>query len=201
MSASSSSLPPPHRIAVVMSPVGRFLQCSECKLSYIFPDGAQFGTIAKQFEVHTCSAPIRIPDLLIENNVENGAPVPDGPERRFVILRYEGHVPMMASCAKCARKFFTPPALAHDAIGAVQMVLVTHAPLRLKSFNEASFQVILASSDVSGQAVRFLRQAPRRFGVHSPSTGQWSISISLRRLREYSMFPVEPCCAGLGQSS
>jgi hypothetical protein len=28
-----------------------------------------------------------------------------------------------------------------------------------------------------------------------------SIPISLRRFREYSMFPVEPCCAGLGQSS
>jgi hypothetical protein len=121
MSANSSSRPPPpHRIAVIMSPVGRFLQCSECKLSYVFPDGVQFGTLAKEFEVHPCIAPIRIPDWLIENIVKDAAPVPGGPERRFVIVRYEGEVPMMASCAKCARKFFTPTTLAHDAIGAEQ---------------------------------------------------------------------------------
>src|SRR4029077_19329981 len=113
MSASSSSPPPPHRIAVVMSPVGRFLQCSECKLSYIFPVGTEFGTIAKQFELQTCTAPIRLSGSLIENSVEDGAPVPNGFERRFVILRYEGQVPMMASCTKCARKFFTPTTLAH----------------------------------------------------------------------------------------
>lgn len=101
-----------------MSPVGRFLQCSNCKLSYIFPDGVQFGTIANQFEVHPCSSPIRIPDALIENVVKDGAPVPNRSERRFVIVRYEGEVPMMASCAKCARKFFTPTTLARDAIGA-----------------------------------------------------------------------------------
>jgi hypothetical protein len=103
-----------------MSPVGRFLQCSECKLSYVFPDGVQFGALAKEFEVHPCISPIRIPDWPIENIVKDAAPVPDGPERRFVILRYEGQVPMMASCAKCARKFFTPPAVADDAIGAEQ---------------------------------------------------------------------------------
>jgi hypothetical protein len=115
---SSSPRPPPHRIAVVMSPVGRFLLCSECKLSYVFPAGVAFSTIAKQFEVQPCSATIRNPDLLIENNVEDGTPVPNGFERRFVILQYEDQVPMMASCAKCARKFFTPTTLAHDAIGA-----------------------------------------------------------------------------------
>src|SRR5260370_42239113 len=115
---SSSPPPPPHRVAVIMSPVGRFLQCSACRLSYAFPDGVQFGTIAKQFEVHPCSSPIRIPDSLTENVVTDGAAVPDRPERRFVIVRYEGEVPMMASCAKCARKFFTPTTLARDAIGA-----------------------------------------------------------------------------------
>jgi len=118
MSANSSSRPPPpHRIAVIMSPVGRFLQCSACKLSYVFPDGAQFGTIAKQFEVHTCS-PILIPSSLIKDIVKDGAPVPNRSERRFVIVRHEGQVPMMALCAKCALKFFTPPTLARDAIGA-----------------------------------------------------------------------------------
>ncbi len=101
-----------------MSPVGRFLQCSDCKLSNVFPDGVQFSTIAKEFEVHPCTCPIRIPDWLIENIVKDTAPVPDGPERRFVIVRYEGRVPMMSSCAKCARKFFTPTTLADDAIGA-----------------------------------------------------------------------------------
>jgi hypothetical protein len=35
-------------------------------------------------------------------------------ERRFVIVRYEGKVPAMASCAKCQRKFFTPATYARD---------------------------------------------------------------------------------------
>jgi hypothetical protein len=39
-------------------------------------------------------------------------------DRHFVIVRYEGRVPTMASCAKCDRKFFTPTTLANDAIGA-----------------------------------------------------------------------------------
>lgn len=99
-----------------MSPVGRFLQCSDCKLSYVFPDGVQFGTIAKEFEVHPCSSPIRIPDWLIENIVKDGASVRS--ERRFVIVRRQGKVPVMASCAKCARKFFTPTTLARDLVGA-----------------------------------------------------------------------------------
>ena len=30
-------------------------------------------------------------------------------ERDFVILRHQGKVPVMASCVKCQRKFFTPP--------------------------------------------------------------------------------------------
>jgi hypothetical protein len=39
-------------------------------------------------------------------------------EREFVILRYVGKVPAMASCAKCQRKFFTPAPFANDAVGA-----------------------------------------------------------------------------------
>lgn len=39
-------------------------------------------------------------------------------ERNFVIVRYEGKVPMMASCANCHRKFFTPRTYARDADGA-----------------------------------------------------------------------------------
>ena len=87
-------------------------------MSFTFPDGTQFGKVAKLFEPYSCSSPIRIPDWLIENIVKDGAPVPNRPERRFVIVRYEGKVPAMASCTKCARKFFTPTTLARDAVGA-----------------------------------------------------------------------------------
>ena len=118
MSAHRPPPPSPHHIGILMSPVGRFLECRDCKLIYIFPDGVQFSTIAKEFEIHPCTSPIRIPDWLIEDIVKDGAPVPNPSERRFVIVRYEGEVPMMASCAKCARKFFTPTTLARDAIGA-----------------------------------------------------------------------------------
>jgi hypothetical protein len=105
---ASSSPPPPslHRIAIITSPVGRFLQCSDCKLSYVFPDGVQFGTIAKQFDAHPCDAPKRAPGWQTD--------------RRFVIVRYAGKVPAMASCGKCARKFFTPGTLSRDAIGATE---------------------------------------------------------------------------------
>jgi hypothetical protein len=37
-------------------------------------------------------------------------------ERNFVVLRYEGKVPTMASCAKCQRKFFTPAHVLHQLI-------------------------------------------------------------------------------------
>jgi hypothetical protein len=73
-------------------------------LSFTFADGAQFGTVAKLFEPYSCSSPIRIPAW--HNDL------------RFVILRYEGKVPVLASCEKCQRKFFTPPSLARDAVGA-----------------------------------------------------------------------------------
>ena len=103
MSASSST-PSPHRIAILMSPVGRFLQCRDCQLSFTFPDGAQFGPIANQFGPYPCSSPIRFPSRRSD--------------RHLVIVRYEGKVPAMASCAKCDRKFFTPTMLANDAIEA-----------------------------------------------------------------------------------
>jgi len=103
--ASSSPLPPsPHRICIIVSPVGRFLQCSACQLSYTFPDGVQFGTIAKQFESHLCIPPLRSQNWRTDS--------------RFVIVRYEGKVPAMASCSKCERKFFTPVTFARDAVGA-----------------------------------------------------------------------------------
>jgi hypothetical protein len=39
-------------------------------------------------------------------------------ERSMLILRYEGKVPVMASCAKCERKFFLPTTFSRDAIEA-----------------------------------------------------------------------------------
>jgi len=104
MSGSSSPPLALHRIAILVSPLGRFLQCSDCKLSYVFPDDVQFGTIAKQFGSHLCSSPIRIPGWQTD--------------RRFVIVRYAGKVPVMASCANCERKFFTPTTLARDVVKA-----------------------------------------------------------------------------------
>src|SRR5579859_5114092 len=96
--------PSPHLIAILMSPEGRFLQCRNCQLSFTFPNGAQFGVIAKQFGSYLCSSPMRIP------------------ARRLIAAssssRYEGRVPAMASCAKCERKFFTPATFARDSVGA-----------------------------------------------------------------------------------
>ena len=100
MSASS----PPHHIGIIMSPVGRFLQCRECQLTYTFPDGAKLGTIAKQFGSHLCLS------LICSAGKQT--------DRRLVIVRHEGKIPAMASCTKCQRKFFTPTALASDAVGA-----------------------------------------------------------------------------------
>jgi hypothetical protein len=41
-------------------------------------------------------------------------------ERGLVILRYAGKVPMMASCNRCQRKFFTPNTYHGDPVGAEQ---------------------------------------------------------------------------------
>jgi hypothetical protein len=104
MSASSSPLSSLHHIGVLMSPVGRFLQCSDCQLSFTFPDGVRFGDLAKQFELHSCVSPKRIAGWKAD--------------RSFAVLRHEGKVPALASCAQCERKFFTPTALMRDAVGA-----------------------------------------------------------------------------------
>jgi hypothetical protein len=52
-----SSSPPPHRIGILMSPVGRFLECRNCLLSFVFPDGAQYDTVVKQFDEQVCELP------------------------------------------------------------------------------------------------------------------------------------------------
>jgi len=87
-----------------MSPAGRFLECADCQTSFKFPDGAEFSEIAKQFESHLCGSAISISGCRTQ--------------RRFIIVRHEGEVPAMASCAKCQLKFFTPATFAHDSVGA-----------------------------------------------------------------------------------
>jgi hypothetical protein len=44
-----------HRIAVLMSPEGRFLECIDCRLQVEFAAGKQYNTILKQFESQSCS--------------------------------------------------------------------------------------------------------------------------------------------------
>jgi hypothetical protein len=44
-------------------------------------------------------------------------------ERDFVILRHQGNVPMMGSCAKCQLKFFNPKTYSHDPVGAREYLL------------------------------------------------------------------------------
>lgn len=45
-----------HRIGILMSQTGRFLECISCRLSFEFPPGTQYETIAKQFESHRCGS-------------------------------------------------------------------------------------------------------------------------------------------------
>ena len=58
MPASSSPPPTPHRIAILMSRSGRFLQCRNCKLTFEFPAGTHFDEVAKQFESQVCRSSI-----------------------------------------------------------------------------------------------------------------------------------------------
>jgi len=47
-----------HRIGILMSQTGRFLECIACRLSFTFPPGSHYETIAKQFESHPCQSAI-----------------------------------------------------------------------------------------------------------------------------------------------
>ncbi len=68
MSANSST-PSGHHIGILMSPKGRFLECVNCRLSFKFPDGAPYDTVAKQFESHSCDVPSPTKkDTLVENH-------------------------------------------------------------------------------------------------------------------------------------
>jgi hypothetical protein len=49
---------PLHRIAILMSVEGRFLECQNCFLRIEFAAGAHYEVIAKQFESHSCSCAI-----------------------------------------------------------------------------------------------------------------------------------------------
>jgi hypothetical protein len=69
--SANSFVPPSHRIAILMSAAGRFLECRTCHLDLTFPAGAHYEVIAKQFESHSCSSTIssRL-ELVVENNVQ-----------------------------------------------------------------------------------------------------------------------------------
>jgi hypothetical protein len=54
MSANSLLLSS-HRVAILMSGTGRFLECTTCRRNFAFPAGTHYPTIAKQFESHSCS--------------------------------------------------------------------------------------------------------------------------------------------------
>jgi hypothetical protein len=52
----AGSSPPPHRLAILMSPDGRFLQCRKCDLTIAFPAGVKYDIVADQFEGHHCGS-------------------------------------------------------------------------------------------------------------------------------------------------
>ena len=52
---ASSSTPPRHCIGILASAAGRFLECKNCQLTFEFPAGMHYDTIAKQFESHSCT--------------------------------------------------------------------------------------------------------------------------------------------------
>jgi hypothetical protein len=43
-----------HRIGILMSQTGRFLECTKCRLYFPFPAGARYDTVASQFEGRLC---------------------------------------------------------------------------------------------------------------------------------------------------
>ena len=99
-----------------MSPVGRFLECRDCLLTFSFPLGEHYDAVVRQFEAQSCRSSIPV-SLFLPDELEIEDCAGNGAERRhLVVQRFEGQVPMIASCTKCKNKFFTPTALAHDAM-------------------------------------------------------------------------------------
>ena len=72
----SQSSPPLslHRIGVLMSSSGRFLQCKDCLLSFDFPVGGQYDAVAQQFELHLCGVPGLLPTAVTVLIVEDFLP-------------------------------------------------------------------------------------------------------------------------------
>jgi hypothetical protein len=67
MSAYTSPQPSLHRIAILISPVGRFLECRDCLLSFNFPLGEHYDAVAMQFQAQSCRSSIPIPGRRIED--------------------------------------------------------------------------------------------------------------------------------------
>ncbi len=114
MSANHSPQGCVHRVAILMSPAGRFLECRDCLLTFNFPVGEPYKTIVKQFELHGCESAVRIRD----RSEADIATVLNRQPRHFIVLRYAGRVPAMASCSHCERTFFTPANFLRDEVGA-----------------------------------------------------------------------------------
>lgn len=47
---------PAHRIGILMSPVGRFLECIHCRLKFEFPQGTHYDTVCEQFATYPCDS-------------------------------------------------------------------------------------------------------------------------------------------------
>jgi len=105
---SRSFAPSTHRIGVLMSPAGRYLECEDCLLRFDFPVGAPYEVIATRFRSYQCPSPTR--------QVVDISTARQETQRYLVMLRYQGRVPVMASCAKCERKFFVPNTFSRDAV-------------------------------------------------------------------------------------
>jgi hypothetical protein len=58
--ASLNSSQPGHRVGILMAQTGRFLECIMCRLSFTFPPGSHYETIAKQFESHHCQPAVNV---------------------------------------------------------------------------------------------------------------------------------------------
>jgi len=72
-------------------------------------------------------------------------------ERSLVILRYQGTVPVMASCAKCQRKFFTPSTFFYDALGAKGYL---HSKFDWHQCNETSTASLMADGRPNREGTR-----------------------------------------------
>jgi hypothetical protein len=58
MATVSGVVCPSHRIAILMSAEGRFLECQNCRVRVRFVAGSHYEAIAKQFESRSCGSPI-----------------------------------------------------------------------------------------------------------------------------------------------